>query len=263
MTNAVARFTGLAELYDRVRPKPPVELTDVIRQWARVDRPSVVDLGAGTGLSAELWSGRAASVHAIEPAPDMRARAVSRLGALPDAELFTVLDATAERTGLPDSQADVVTASQALHWFDPATTFPEIVRVLRPGGVFAAIDCVWQPCIHPEVDAAYRDLFSRLDEAETDRAVRPAYFDKDTHTTRLRESGLFRFVSEISLHKRDQGDATRLVDIALSQGGVRPLLALGVSEKKLGIARLREVATRHIATGAPWWWTYEVRLAVV
>lgn len=263
MTNAVARFTGLAELYDRVRPQPPVELTDVIRRWARVDRPAVIDLGAGTGLSAQLWSGRAASVQAIEPAPDMRARAVSRLGALPDAEIFTVLDATADNTGLPDGHADVVTASQALHWFDPSITFPEIVRVLRPGGVFAAIDCVWQPCIHPEVDAAYRDLFSSLDQAETDQAVRPVYFDKDTHTERLRGCGLFRFVSELSMHKRERGDAARLVDIALSQGGVRPLLAKGVSEQELGIARLREVATRHIPTEAPWWWTYEVRLAVV
>ena len=36
-------------------------------------------------------------------------------------------------------------AVQALHWMEPAPTFGEVARLLRPGGVFAALDCDWPP----------------------------------------------------------------------------------------------------------------------
>src|ERR1700685_3598340 len=49
-------------------------------------------------------------------------------------------------TGLPAKWADIVTASQAMHWFDPELALPEIARLLRPGGVLAAYDCDWPPC---------------------------------------------------------------------------------------------------------------------
>jgi len=35
---------------------------------------------------------------------------------------------------LPGGCADIVTASQAMHWFDAGRALPEIARVLRPGG---------------------------------------------------------------------------------------------------------------------------------
>jgi hypothetical protein len=55
----VARFSGAADQYDAVRPRPPADLVTVIAQWAGVARPDVVDLGAGTGLSSVIWAGRA------------------------------------------------------------------------------------------------------------------------------------------------------------------------------------------------------------
>src|SRR5882757_4277929 len=112
------RFSGFAELYDTARLSPPIELVDLLTGWSAVAHPDVVDLGAGTGLSTALWTGRARSVIAVEPSADMRERTDRRVAALPDAAAFTVVDATAEDTGLPTACADVVTASQAMHWFD-------------------------------------------------------------------------------------------------------------------------------------------------
>ncbi|MGH7866895.1 MAG: class I SAM-dependent methyltransferase, partial [Candidatus Dormibacteraceae bacterium] len=43
-------------------------------------------------------------------------------------------------TGLPEACADVVTCVQAFHWMDPEIVLPEVARILRPGGVFAAVD---------------------------------------------------------------------------------------------------------------------------
>jgi ubiquinone/menaquinone biosynthesis C-methylase UbiE len=169
---SVQRFSGFAELYDRARPTPPAELVDLLTQWAGVGSPDVVDLGAGTGRSTVLWSGRAASVVAVEPSADMRASAERLVAGRPG---FTVVDATAEQTGLPDESADIVTASQVLHWFDADRALPEVARILRPGGVFAAYDSQWPPTIDPEVDAAYVE-FDRISLAEdVRRGTRPPY----------------------------------------------------------------------------------------
>jgi len=51
---------GFAEQYDRVRPRIPGDLLELLCQFARVRTPSlVVDLGCGTGLSTEVWATRA------------------------------------------------------------------------------------------------------------------------------------------------------------------------------------------------------------
>jgi ubiquinone/menaquinone biosynthesis C-methylase UbiE len=142
MPDAVSRFSVVASYYDAVRPMPPGELADVIRQWAGVTDPDVVDLGAGTGLSTVIWAGCARQVIAVEPSAQMRALALQRISAAGTTgparararTRFDAIDATAEDTGLPGECADVVTASQALHWFDPARALPEIARILRPGG---------------------------------------------------------------------------------------------------------------------------------
>lgn len=46
---------------------------------------------------------------------------------------------SAEAIPLPDAAVDTVMVGQALHWFDLDRALPEIVRVLRPGGVLAAL----------------------------------------------------------------------------------------------------------------------------
>jgi SAM-dependent methyltransferase len=45
--------------------------------------------------------------------------------------------ARAEASGLPDRSVDLVTAAQALHWFDTAAFFAEAKRVLAAGGAIA------------------------------------------------------------------------------------------------------------------------------
>ncbi|MFI9388011.1 class I SAM-dependent methyltransferase [Kutzneria sp. NPDC052558] len=250
MTDATSRFGGFAEEYDRVRPAPPAVLTELITQWCGVEDPDVVDLGAGTGLATALWP----AAIAVEPDPGMRAIAAARG--------LRVVDGAAEATTLPDHCADVVTASQALHWFDPARAFPEIARILRPGGVFAAFDCDWPPAVDPECDAEYRAVEAHYRVLEVKHGVRPAYATKADHVSRLRDSGLFRHVTEVAVHAQDTGDAARFVDILRSQGGVVALLERGITEDEIGLTRLRAVAHRRIPEARTWWWTYRVRLAV-
>ncbi|TCJ97290.1 class I SAM-dependent methyltransferase [Nocardia alba] len=92
----------------------------------------VLDLGAGTGKLTEGLLAAKVEVIAVEPDPGMRAELV-RL--FPDVR---ALPGAAEEIPLPDGSVDAVFAGQAFHWFDRARAFPEIARVLRADGVFAA-----------------------------------------------------------------------------------------------------------------------------
>lgn len=79
----------------------------------------------------------------------------------------------------------------------------------------------------------------------------------------MRRSGLFRHCAEVAVHGREQGDAGRLVALALSAiTHAADVLADGATEDELGITALREVAARRLPQPRTWWWTYRVRLAV-
>jgi SAM-dependent methyltransferase len=270
MPDAVARFAGFAAEYDAARPHPPAEVAEVLMQWSGTSQPDVVDVGAGTGLSAAVWAGRARRVTAVEPGARMRAVAMARLGLTedPTAEAaehqtrFAVMAGSAEDTGLPGACADIVTASQAMHWFDAARALPEVARILRPGGVFAAYDCDWPPCIGWETDAAYIAFDRRVRELETSRGLAPRRAAKHRHLDTITGSGLFRFTTEIAVHSREPGDAQRLINVAMSQGGAQALVEAGVSEEELGLTALREVAARTLPGPRTWWWTYRIRMGV-
>ena len=69
----LTRFSGFADLYDANRPSAPARLGPLLARYAGVERPVVVDLGCGTGLSSRWAAGWADRVIGIEPNDDMRA----------------------------------------------------------------------------------------------------------------------------------------------------------------------------------------------
>jgi SAM-dependent methyltransferase len=132
------RFGGRVADYVRARPGYPPELMDVLRDHCGLGPASVVaDVGSGTGTFTALLLDRAARVYGVEPNAEMAQAAEARLGRWPG---FVSVRARAEETGLPASSVDLVTAAQAVHWFDLAAARREFARILRPGG-FAAL--VW------------------------------------------------------------------------------------------------------------------------
>ena len=142
MSGNVERFSGFAQDYHSVRPKPPTILKTILMELAQTDCPKlVVDIGSGTGLSTRYWSDSAEWIIGIEPNDDMRSQA-SAITVQNNVEFRNGL---ASRTGLPSDAADIATCSQALHWMEPSTTFIEVARILRIGGVFAAYDYEWPP----------------------------------------------------------------------------------------------------------------------
>ncbi len=262
MPDSVSRFAGFADQYDAARPAPPADLPEFLADWSGRSTPDVVDIGAGSGLSTMIWAGTARQVTAVEPGADMRAvltRKLTRESA--GLTRFTVTGGTAEATGLGSESADIVTASTAMHWFDYSRALPEIIRVLRPGGVLAAFGPTWPPRIDPELDAAFEVFEDQMTRLEADRRLRPAD-SGDEHAAAMRSSGLFRRVDEIGMHGRENGDAARVTGLARSRGGVAALLAAGVSEDEIGLTYLAEVAARRLTAPRPWWWTFRVSLGV-
>ena len=124
-------FGTVADRYDRFRPSYPVDAV----VWALgVRRPlRVADIGAGTGILSRLLRRLGHDVIAIEPDDRMRARLAQGSPGV------AAVAGTAEEIPLLDRSVDAVVAGQAYHWFDTARAHPEIARVLRPNGVFAAL----------------------------------------------------------------------------------------------------------------------------
>ncbi len=262
----VERFMGFADVYDAYRPRPPLAVLDILTQLAQAPQPAlVVDLGSGTGLSTAIWAARATEVVGVEPSADMRQQAEARTAGLPDAANVRYQAGYSNATGLPDGCADIVTCSQSLHWMEPESTFAEIARILRPGGVFAAYDCDWPPTVSWEVEQAYSACHAQAHVAEQahqlSREVRS--WDKGRHLERMHTSQRFRFTQEIVLHHIEQGGAERLIGLMRSQGGIAALLKHGVGEDEIGLAMLRETAQRVLGDAiVPWYFSYRVRLGV-
>jgi SAM-dependent methyltransferase len=123
-------FGAVADEYAAHRPGYP----DAAIDWALGPAPGrrVLDLAAGTGKLTACLVGRA-DVVAVEPDPGM----LGRLRA--DLPEIDAREGTAEEIPLPDASVDAVLVGQAIHWFDEERAYPEIARVLRPGGVFAGL----------------------------------------------------------------------------------------------------------------------------
>jgi ubiquinone/menaquinone biosynthesis C-methylase UbiE len=246
---------GFAEHYDAVRPRPPEMLLELLPSWAGVGRPRlVVDLGSGTGLSTRAWAGRADEVVGVEPSGAMR-----RQAAVTDASGVRYVDGSSYATGLADGSADLVTCAQSLQWMEPAATFAEVARILRPAGVFAAFEYqslqtpFWQP---ERAWFEMREAVARLrEERGLDREKAPL-----AGVAQAAGAGrMLRRVPRARPARHRAGNGDRLVGLALSAGSVTTLLADGAREDELGLDRLREVVARTIGTEpCPWLLGYRV-----
>jgi len=208
---------GFADAYDDARPAPPPVVLDVLERCAGGRPRLVVDLGCGTGLSTRAWAGRSERVVGVEANPAMLAIARTETS---DANVSFV-EGYADATGIDSGAADIVTCAQSFHWMDPQVVLPEVARLLRPGGVFAAYDYDVVPVIDPRVDAA----FARVIDVRWDARERlgilagSSLWPKSQHADRMRESGLFAFVREVHCHGELVADGRRIVELAHSLGG--------------------------------------------
>src|SRR5262249_41557808 len=115
--------TGFATAYDACRPRPPLEIVNLLTQLALSPRPLlVVDLGSGSGQSTLLWGAHADRVIGVEPLDEMRKLAVANS----TSSNVTFRAGVAQATELASGTADIVTCAQSLHHMEPETTLAEV-----------------------------------------------------------------------------------------------------------------------------------------
>jgi SAM-dependent methyltransferase len=168
MPDNTHRFTGRAEDYDRYRQRYPVaEILAHLRQWCGLTPEWLVaDIGAGTGMLAEVFLANSNRVLAVEPNLDMRdqmRRSIEQHLGHPAPQL-EIIDATAEDTTLPAASIDLVAAGRAFHWFDKDRAIAEFRRILKPAGWVTLIAAdrardSKDPAFRPQIDA-YEALMS-------------------------------------------------------------------------------------------------------
>jgi SAM-dependent methyltransferase len=128
-------FTSKAEKYARFRWSYAPQAIQAIFDITALGAGDVVaDIGAGTGILTRALAGKAGQVYAIEPNPQMRRLAAQALEGFPECVL---VDGRAETTTLLDHSVDLITAAQAVHWFEPEAARLEFYRILKKGGWIA------------------------------------------------------------------------------------------------------------------------------
>jgi SAM-dependent methyltransferase len=136
-------FSTQSEQYAGARPQYPPELFAYL-STVSPDREIAWDCGTGSGQAAAGLVDTFRFVEATDVSPEQISNA-------PKHERIRYSVQPAESTSFADRYFSLVAVAQALHWFDHRKFWPEVHRVLKLGGIFAAWTYTW-PHISKEID---------------------------------------------------------------------------------------------------------------
>ncbi len=113
------------------------------------------DCGCGSGQATQGLADHFAAVIATDPSGEQLTHA-------PPIERVVWKQASAEESGLPDASVDAVLVAQALHWFDLERFWPEVRRIVRPGGIVTAWSYAFMQVGDPELDTMLRHFTTEV-----------------------------------------------------------------------------------------------------
>ncbi len=128
-------FNDLVADYERYRIGYSSDLFEALGSFGMRRGAHVLDVGCGTGLSAQPLITRGLAVTGIDPSAPMVESAKRNV---PKAEFLV---GNVEQLPFPDRHFDGAVCAQAFHWFDADVAFAELIRVVKPG---AAIGVWWK-----------------------------------------------------------------------------------------------------------------------
>ena len=122
-------FSQRAALYAACRPHYPESLFSYLASVTAA-HDLAIDCGTGNGQAAVGLAAHFTRVEGVDPSSAQIDKATARAN-------IRYRLAPAEQTGGISRSADLVTAAQALHWFNPPAFFAEATRLLKPDGAIA------------------------------------------------------------------------------------------------------------------------------
>lgn len=137
-------FSGHAGIYAKHRPVYPLELFTHLSTLTN-EHSLAWDCGTGNGQCAVQLTNYYRQVFASDPSAEQIRNAI------PNSRVSYRVE-KAEHSSLEENSVDLITIAQALHWFDHAKFYIEVNRVLKPGGVIAAIAYI-NPVVSAEISA--------------------------------------------------------------------------------------------------------------
>ncbi len=158
-------FSKQADSYAKYRPTYPAELFDFLMSNVQ-ERKMAWDCATGNGQSAKELARYFETVYAT----DISQKQLDNAHEAPN--IFYSLQ-PAEQTDFPANSFDLVTVSQALHWFDFEKFYTEVKRVGSPGSLIAcwmygrrdispAIDDIISKKLYKEILGDYWDQERKL-----------------------------------------------------------------------------------------------------
>lgn len=130
--------------YARFRPGPPPSFYEKMKTHGiGLSDQQILDLGTGTGVLAREFSKAGARVSAL----DISEGQIKMASTLADEEGLEIQFKVSDANTIPfdESSFDAITANQCFLYFDKEKVIPEILRVLKPGGVFSTSHFCWLP----------------------------------------------------------------------------------------------------------------------
>lgn len=133
-----------SEEYAKYRDIYPPEYYEIITaEGLGMKGQKALDIGTGTGVIPRGmykygadWTGLDLAENQIAWAKKLSQQ--SRMN-------ISYLTASAENSGLPDDEFDLITACQCFSYFDKSKLLPEVYRMLKPQGRFLILFMAWLP----------------------------------------------------------------------------------------------------------------------
>ena len=146
-------FSKQADIYAKYRPHYPQALFDFILQQVE-KKQNVWDCATGNGQSANVLAKYFENVFAT----DISQKQIDNAG---QADNIYYSVQPAEQTNFAGDTFDLITVSQALHWFATEAFYKEVKRVSKPSCVFAA----WSYSllyVSPEIEKPIRSFYTNV-----------------------------------------------------------------------------------------------------
>lgn len=140
-------FSDKSELYESARPTYPSVLYDYI-SGISPSNDLAWDCACGNGQAAIDLVDKFKSVYATDVSKEQIENAKQH-------RRIEYAVSPSEKCELRNESCDLISVAQALHWFDFDAFWPEALRVLKPGGIFAAWGYNW-PILEEELDKIFK-----------------------------------------------------------------------------------------------------------